>query len=119
MVVQVKKKVVVLDQPFLQPDAVRRIEVLEGLDGVHGSAFHLTHANQLIRPKIGFSSRTLVRMAIRGTLHCFEDFSLPIARPRTAAPSHTREGVAECRLVPLGCDILGFGLGGSPVTTRK
>lgn len=65
MVVQVKKKVLVLDQPFLQPDAVRRVEVLEGLDGIHGSAFHLTHSNQPIRPKIGFSSRSLVGFVIR------------------------------------------------------
>jgi len=65
MVVQVKKKVLVLDQPFLQPDAVYRVEVLEGLDGVHGSAFHLTHRNQPIRPKVGFSSQSLARMVIR------------------------------------------------------
>jgi hypothetical protein len=63
MVVQVKKKILVLDQPFLQPEAVRRVVVLEG---VHGHAFHLTHRSQLIRPKIGFRSKSLViRMANR------------------------------------------------------
>jgi len=61
MVVQVKEKVLVLDQPFLQPDAVRRVKVLEGLDGVHRSAFHLTHGHQPIRPRIGFRSQPLAR----------------------------------------------------------
>jgi len=65
MVVEVKKKVLVLDQSFLQPDAVCRIEVLEGLDGVHRFAFDLTHRNQPIRPKIGSSSRSLIRMVVR------------------------------------------------------
>ena len=55
-VVQVEKKILVLDQPFLQPGAVRRVELLEGLDGVHGSAFHLTHGNQTIRSKFDFST---------------------------------------------------------------
>lgn len=48
MVVEVKKKVLLLDQPFIQPDAVRRVEILEGLDSVHGSAFNLTHSIQPI-----------------------------------------------------------------------
>jgi hypothetical protein len=54
MVVQVNEKVLVFDQSFLEPDAVRWVKVLEGLDGVHRSALHLAHKYQPIRPKIDF-----------------------------------------------------------------
>jgi hypothetical protein len=90
MVVQVKKKVLVLDQPFLQPDAVRRVEILEGLDGVHGSAFHLTHRNQPIRPKIGFSSQSRVRMVIRAGR--FNVSRTLRANRLTPAPSRSHSG---------------------------
>jgi hypothetical protein len=43
MVLQIKKKVLVFDQPFLQPHPVYRVEFFKGLDRVHGFAFHLTH----------------------------------------------------------------------------
>lgn len=92
MVVQVNEKVLVLDQPFLQPDSVRRVEVLEGLDGVHGSAFHLTHKNQPIRPKIGFSNRSLTKMVIRAGRFLVPDFSLPIVRPRTPSAFQSHSG---------------------------
>jgi hypothetical protein len=86
MVVQVKEKVLVLDQPFLQPDAVHRVEVLEGLDGVHWPAFHLTHSNQLIRPKISFSGQ------FRRPF--LQELSLPIA---LRSDSRSRERPVECQ----------------------
>jgi len=64
MVVQVEKKILVLDQPFLQPDAVRRVEFLEGLDSVHGFAFHPTHGEHSIGLEIDFSTESLVRRVI-------------------------------------------------------
>jgi hypothetical protein len=94
MVVQVKKKVLVLDQPFLQPDAVRGVEVLEGLDGVHGSAFHLTHRIQPIRPRIGFRSRSPVRMAIQADASLLRGFSRRSPdRGLRQPPGPAREGV--------------------------
>ncbi len=93
MVVQVKEKVLVLDEPFFQPDAVRRVEVLEGLDGVHWSAFHLTHRNQPIRPKIGFSSQSLVGMVIRAGC-CVVSRTLPYRSPvqwLRQPPGHTQK----------------------------
>ena len=92
MVVQVKKKVLVLDQPFLQPDAVRRVEVLEGLDGDHGSAFHLTHRNHAIRPKIGFSSQSLVRAGRCIALTTLSADSLTPAASRSDSAGREQSG---------------------------
>jgi hypothetical protein len=61
MVVQVKEKVLIFDQSFLEPDAVRWVKVLEGLDGLHRSALHLAHEYQPIRPKMDFGSQSLAR----------------------------------------------------------
>jgi len=94
MVVQVKKKVLVLDQPFLQPDAVRRVEFLEGLDSVHRSAFHLTHRNQSIRPTIDFSTQSLVRTVSRARRFIISRL-FPAHRPSEASKpaDHTRKGI--------------------------
>jgi hypothetical protein len=64
MLMQVTKKVLVLDQPFLRPDAVRRVAFVEGLDGVHGSAFYMTPRNQTAQPKVDFSAQYLFRTLI-------------------------------------------------------
>jgi hypothetical protein len=45
--VQVIEDVPVLGEAFLQPNAIHLVEVVKGLDGIHGPAFHLAHTTSL------------------------------------------------------------------------
>jgi hypothetical protein len=89
MVVQVKQKVLVLDQPFLQPDAVRRVEVLEGLDSQKSAYPTQDRFRQPIPGQNGDSSG---RVIVSRTFPCRS-----LVRGLRQPPGHAREGV----LVPV------------------